>query len=186
VLRQSPQVLKAIGLLRFCLAKTGSEGIPATVGELSAALRSSTGLDLEAFLTVSKRVPAHRDPPGRLILTAGGPPVPEEGDQETGQEGDSVGDVLTMAYEPPMPSALLDPAGHPEQWQEIVDHVAAAAVRDGVIGVRDLCEDLLSAGWGDLAAAITAIATGDRDVVGTTRPDSPERVVITRILERIQ
>jgi len=47
---------------------------------------------------------------------------------------------------------LLDPERYPEHWREIVDHVGAATGPVGVTGVADLCHDLVSAGWDELAA----------------------------------
>src|SRR4051794_8460463 len=52
----------------------------------------------------------------------------------------------------PAAGALLDPERYPEHWREIVDHVGAATGPVGVTGVADLCHDLVSAGWDELAA----------------------------------
>ena len=101
-------------------------------------------------------------------------------------EGDSVADVLTRARRPPLPEALLDPSAHPAHWQEIADLVAASAGDPNLRwNVRDLCDDLSSAGWADLVTGIRAFMASQRDLTSLARPGTPEHQIMSWILDRL-
>ena len=171
-----PLVEKAIALLQFQLAKSPHD--PAqSMPDLARVLDEDCGVDLTSLIATTERVAVRLGPANELVMTmAAGPDT----------AGDSVADVLTRARRPPLPEALLDPRGHPGHWREIADLVANSAGNpDLQSDVRDLCDDLTSAGWRDLVTGIQAFMAGERDLRTLANPATPEHQIMSWILDRL-
>jgi hypothetical protein len=126
-------------------------------------LGTTAGLDLEALLAGTERLPVLVDP------ERGGPMLPSG----ESAPGDSVTDALTWATHWPPLTHLSDPVGHPELWQPFAEQLATPNA-----DAEATADRLRAVGWEALAGALEQVARGE-EVTGDL--DAIDRAVLALI-----
>jgi CHAT domain len=162
------RVSGAVWTVKMLMARS-PDLVPVSYPMLRARLAADIGVDPEALLAGSPRLPMALDEDSQQITIT----------WRTGEPDGSLADVVALASTNPVPAELTTPTLVSRHWGELIDLVAEAACgrahAESVLGL------VAAAGWTDLANALRKVAAGEIERGSADLADVEECIVAEAI-----